>query len=37
LTIRIVSRPTKQARAKKMRANLVLIEIFIGYKLSDNI
>ena len=32
---RLVTTPIKQARAKKIRANWVLIEIFMVYKLSE--
>jgi len=35
LTIILVMTPMKQARAKKKRPNLVLIEIFISYNLSE--
>ena len=32
---RLVTTPIKQARDKKIRANWVLIEIFMVYKLSE--
>jgi hypothetical protein len=35
LTMRLVITPMKQARAKKIRASLVLVEIFICYKISE--
>jgi hypothetical protein len=34
LTMRLVTTPMKQAIAKKMRANLVFVRIFISYRLS---
>jgi hypothetical protein len=34
LTIRLVTTPMKQAIAKKIRANLVFVRIFITYKVS---
>ena len=33
--MRLVITPMKQARAKKIRASLVLVEIFIGYNISE--
>ena len=35
LTIRAVTTPMKQARAKKRMANWVLVEIFIVHKLPE--
>jgi hypothetical protein len=34
-TIRAVTTPIKQARAKKIRANWVLVATFIAYKLAE--
>jgi hypothetical protein len=33
--MRLVTTPMKQAMAKKIRANWVLVEIFIGYRLPE--
>jgi hypothetical protein len=34
-TIRAVTTPMKQARARKIRANLVFVVTFIAYKLAE--